>query len=168
MIDYQIFRVINSLAGRDIYLDRFFIFLAVWLIFVIAGLALIYTLLLAGGAMRRKIFVRLFVATAAAWLFNNFVVVYFYFRSRPFISHHVVRLITPLSAKSFPSDHATIAFAMAITISYVNKRWGRWLIYLAVLVALGRVLVGVHYPSDVIAGALVGWLFAYFAKRLIV
>lgn len=58
---------------------------------------------------------------------------------------------------SFPSGHATIAFAMAVVLSRKEPKW-KWMFYmLAVLISLSRIYLGVHYPLDVIFGVLLGW-----------
>ncbi len=61
------------------------------------------------------------------------------------------------SWSSFPSDHAALFFALATGIYLVSRRMG-WLVYLytAVVIALPRVYLGIHYPSDILAGALLG------------
>ncbi len=72
-----------------------------------------------------------------------------------------VRLLVPCgSGYSFTSNHATNHFALAVffagTLGVFFKRW-RWLLFLwAALVAYAQVYVGVHYPLDVAAGALLG------------
>jgi undecaprenyl-diphosphatase len=60
------------------------------------------------------------------------------------------------SGFSMPSSHAANAFgqAMLFGMMFVRARW--WLLALAVIIALSRVFVGVHYPSDIIAGSVVG------------
>jgi membrane-associated phospholipid phosphatase len=57
---------------------------------------------------------------------------------------------------SFPSDHATLAFAVAVGVYRFNRPAGITLLIFGVLVAIARVFVGAHYPSDVIGGAVLG------------
>jgi membrane-associated phospholipid phosphatase len=78
------------------------------------------------------------------------------------------------SGYSFPSTHATDHFAMAFFMIFIfYKRW-RWIWLWAILwagiICFAQVYVGVHYPVDVVCGAiygmLVGWLFSLLFKRL--
>ena len=60
---------------------------------------------------------------------------------------------------SFPSGHSQIAFSIAAVLSGYYKKW--LLFYLlAFLVAFSRVYIGVHYPFDIIAGSMIGYLSA--------
>lgn len=58
--------------------------------------------------------------------------------------------------KSFPSSHAVNNFAVATLFAFYYRRWKWWLYGWAALVALSRPAVGVHYPSDILAGAVIG------------
>ncbi|GAA2783851.1 phosphatase PAP2 family protein [Crossiella cryophila] len=66
----------------------------------------------------------------------------------------------PVGDWSFPSNHATLAAASAAALAYVWRRTALWLLPLAVLMAYSRVFLGVHYPHDVLAGFLLGLVFA--------
>ena len=96
---------------------------------------------------------------------------------RPFVSLPDVRLlISPPSSYSFPSVNATYAFAASSGASLTARRllgrlpiWVWGFLALAVAVSYSRVYVGVHYPSDVLSGAiigiLIGWLVASIGFR---
>jgi undecaprenyl-diphosphatase len=73
-------------------------------------------------------------------------------RHRPF-EHE---LGPPPSSYSFPSGHAATSFACATVLSVFVPRWRVPFFALATLIALSRLYNGVHYPSDVLAGALLG------------
>jgi len=79
-------------------------------------------------------------------------------RARPFVADpHGVHLFANHAADpGFPSDHATAAFAIATAILLRNRRAGIFALVAATLLSVGRVGLGVHYPSDVLAGAAVG------------
>lgn len=66
---------------------------------------------------------------------------------------------------SFPSGHSTTAFAAAVALAYFLPRWRIPLLLLAAGVACSRVIVGAHYPSDVIAGSFLGALSAMLVAR---
>lgn len=71
-------------------------------------------------------------------------------------------------AHSFPSGHATTAFAVAglLTLGIASRAWAAASVALATVVALSRAVVGVHWPLDILAGAFGGWLAAVFAVWL--
>ena len=69
------------------------------------------------------------------------------------------------SVLSFPSGHSVTAFASATALAFMAPRLGKWLLVLAVLIALSRVVTGAHYPSDVMAGAALGAASAFLLRR---
>jgi len=77
---------------------------------------------------------------------------------RPFVAHpnSVHALIAHKPDASFPSDHATAAFAIATAIWLRLRGVGAIVLVLAAALAVGRVAAGVHYPLDVAAGAALG------------
>jgi undecaprenyl-diphosphatase len=86
------------------------------------------------------------------------VIVHVWDRPRPFVAHPGIAhlFVSHSSDASFPSDHATAAFAIAVSIFLRSRRIGLIALAMAVVVAVGRVAVGVHYPSDVLGGAALG------------
>lgn len=85
-------------------------------------------------------------------------------RPRPFEAHPGdAHLFVPASHDpSFPSDHATAAFAIAVALLLRHRKAGLLALGLAVAVSVSRVVVGTHYPSDVLAGAVLGGAAALF------
>jgi undecaprenyl-diphosphatase len=83
-------------------------------------------------------------------------------RARPFVDQpDRVHLFTSHAADpSFPSDHATGAFAVAMAIYLRDRRWGTVALIAATVLSVGRVAIGVHFPGDVVAGAVLGCLAA--------
>lgn len=64
--------------------------------------------------------------------------------------------LAPHAYASFPSGHATTVFALAVVLALWYPRWRSLFLGLAILVGLSRVVLGAHFPSDVLAGALLG------------
>jgi undecaprenyl-diphosphatase len=83
-------------------------------------------------------------------------------RPRPYEAHPgAAHLMLPVSPDpSFPSDHAIAAFAIAVAIGLRHRKAGLLALGLASLVAVSRVALGTHYPTDVLGGALLGALCA--------
>lgn len=89
-------------------------------------------------------------------------------RPRPFWRNTDVLLLIKAPIEfSFPSGHSTSSFAAAFSVLLWNRRWGIVAILTASLIAVSRIYFYVHYPTDVLAGALLGILIAVVAHRMI-
>jgi undecaprenyl-diphosphatase len=108
------------------------------------------------------------LAAAAAGLLANQVVAQIWHRPRPYQDHPlgVLPLLSASHDPSFPSDHATAAFAIAFGILFVTRRTGWWFLAWASLIALSRVFAGMHYPTDVLAGGAVGLGAGFLTARV--
>lgn len=83
-------------------------------------------------------------------------------RPRPFVAHpDTIHLFARHAADpGFPSDHTTAAFAIGVALLLRSRRWGSLALLAATILAVTRVAMGIHYPTDVLAGAVVGALSA--------
>ncbi|GIG59651.1 undecaprenyl-diphosphatase [Longispora fulva] len=153
-MNYQIFQLINGLAGRVDALDDAMEATAQWLIFAVfaVGAALVA---LAVRRRRYRQVALLGVALAVAFVASQ-VLAQLNGQLRPFQTHHVHQLIAHDNGVSLPSDHATAAFAIAFGVAvFLNRRWGAVLAVAAAAIGLARVWVGVHYPGDILAAAVI-------------
>ena len=94
----------------------------------------------------------------------------FYFRERPFVHMELAILFYEPTDSSFPANPAAAAFAAAGAIWLANRRTGAVLFLLAALWCLARVYSGLFYPTDILAGALIGaamaWLVTTGMRRI--
>lgn len=78
-------------------------------------------------------------------------------RERPYITHSAIECASaPLDRYSFPSGHTLHAVSFTIMLVQYVPAWTGALAILALAIALSRVILGLHYPTDVAAGALLG------------
>jgi undecaprenyl-diphosphatase len=153
--------VINGGAGRVRLVDDLMKLGANDLIFLVVPLILALWFLpgdRAERALRQRIasaaVVAVFVALAA-----GFAVGHVYSDSRPFVSDPGTRLLISHAADNgFPSDHAVVSFAVAGAL--FSWRWTAGLAVAigALLIGIARIFVGVHWPLDIVAGAVIGIL----------
>lgn len=82
-------------------------------------------------------------------------------RLRPGYVFNDIYIFKNFKDYSFPSGHTTAAFTMAISTLLFYQSLGVFLLLIAFLIGLSRMYLGVHYPSDVIMGALIGTVFPF-------
>jgi undecaprenyl-diphosphatase len=90
---------------------------------------------------------------------------FIYIRERPFVALDLESLIYHSNSGSFPSQHAVSAFVIATVLWYCHKSLGKMVMVLAILTGVSRVMVGVHYPSDIFIGALIGIIIGQMGFR---
>lgn len=161
-LDAALARWINGLAGVPV-LDWLMVALTISGTSAVIWLALGVVAGCRNGAAARGV-VRMAWGLALTGLLVNGVVKPVVGRERPFVRDPAVHLVGPTpSGSSFPSGHAASAVAGAYGLTFVWPRRRGLLWTLGAGIALSRIYLGVHYPIDVAAGALVGWGLARLA-----
>jgi undecaprenyl-diphosphatase len=149
-------RAINGLAGNRV-LDPVMRIAATDLIFVaLATVVVLCVLRLRAGDWHP-------VARTAAALLLTFglgvLAGAVHAERRPFETHSLHIVVTHAPGQSFPSDHATAAFGVALaTLVFLSRSWGLLLTFVAMMIGFSRIYDGVHYPSDILGGAVVAVL----------
>lgn len=156
LLDQQLFLFINQLphiAFTD-GLAKFFSLIGsaglVW--FVLGGI-----LFLKEEKKHPLFFAPIIIAGGVSYILVEWVLKLLVGRLRPTIEMGAIIVGNAKTDFSFPSGHATIAFAMATILSAYEQKFRGWFYGLAMLIGLSRIIVGVHYPLDVLGGGVLGW-----------
>lgn len=99
-------------------------------------------------------------AGAAAWIFV-YIVKNIFMIPRPYVVLHLTPLFLD-GGYSFPSSHVTLIVALTVLVWNINKKWGITFIIFSILTGFSRMIIGVHYPVDVLAGACFGVVIGLF------
>ena len=166
-------REINSWAGQSYWLDRFMIFSAEWLgyfliLLLLAPLLLTFFIrnnrisswvrfaLLKWSYYKEMLAVSIISAIVARFVFVE-IIRFFYYNPRPFlVLENVNQLINHEMTGSMPSGHASFYFALATGVCLYNKKAGYIYLSSAGLMGFARIFSGVHWPLDIIVGAVLG------------
>ncbi len=109
----------------------------------------------------------LLISLILGFTVNDLIIKRIVERVRPFNSvAEILPLVTPPKSFSFPSGHSASAFACAVSLYYTKRKWFVFGLITAALIAFSRLYVGVHYPTDVLCGALVGTITAVIAGNI--
>ena len=169
--DTWLFHLINVRTANPVFdVVMPFITAKVTLICVVAALWLV--LFLRGGRKGRIVALSTLVVIALSDQSSANLVKSLFSRTRPPYALDSVRLLVDTTRSfSFPSAHAANAFGVATFVSTFYRRTRVWFYVTAALIAYSRVYVGVHYPTDVLAGAAlglgVGFGAAYLLRRFL-
>jgi undecaprenyl-diphosphatase len=151
-MNYSIFQLFNNIAGLYDWLDDLMEFCAQDIVWIM--LAVMAGLWLTGKQSNQKLVFYSFLSASIALLIASQILSPLVNHARPFVEHRIHQLIPHAPDASFPSDHSTLAFALAFSIIFVKRRLGTVMLALAILTGIARVYVGVHYPGDIF-GAIV-------------
>ena len=162
----MIFQAINKVANTSKAIDFIGLFFADYLLYI-AGVAFIVILFI---KKTRLMAISIAVSVFLARIIIAEPIKRIFHIARPYISIDNVKKIINENGdySSFPSGHTTIFFAIAMAIFYFNKKWGIAAFVVATLVGIARIYVGVHWPIDVVVGALIGVLSGIVVNHFII
>jgi len=157
-LDLWLFQAINGLAGKSNFWDTFFLYFSQWspVIFVILLMfAYIYY-------RDTTIIIKAMLIIGLCFLFKGLFGLFF-FKDRPYITLKTTNFIgAPDSSSSMPSGHTMFAFGSFFPTQDYKNWFTILMLFLALLSAFSRIYLGYHYPSDILAGIIVSFVF-YFA-----
>jgi undecaprenyl-diphosphatase len=170
-IDLKIFGFINGLSGNIKIVDEIsLLFANDYFVPVSIGLVLLFHWIgfansnLKECSQRRviKSIVVMVIANAIILLLNQII-----FRERPFIENEVNLLFYMPTDSSFPSN--ACAGSVSLALGFFDKKWIKTfllLFVLAILMSTSRIYVGIHYPTDILAGIFIS-VISYFIGNYI-
>jgi len=135
----------------------FFVFVSNILIYLFILFAIFYPLY-----KKRDYIYAIFVGGTGAFTYIvSFIIKHIFKIPRPFITNHITPLVLE-SSYSFPSSHVTVITALTVIVWKMNRKWGVVFAIFTVLIALSRMILGVHYPVDVLGGMIIGIFIGLF------
>lgn len=145
-------------------MDRVIVFLGEYLGYILlAGLLVFWW-------ENRKRYPRFFVESIGAAILSRGIITeairFFVERPRPFVEQNITPFIEHAASNSFPSGHATLFFAFGSVLCFYNKKAGIVFLLGAAVLSVARVFAFLHWPSDILAGAVLGIVSAWFVLQV--
>lgn len=110
----------------------------------------------------RKIGFYVMIAGGFTWVFNDLILKEIIRRDRPFVTYPELENMCKLAGESLPdgysmfSGHSSTAMAVAVAIMFFSKKWGSVAVVVAFFIGVSRLILCVHYPTDVLGGFVIG------------
>jgi membrane-associated phospholipid phosphatase len=172
----KIFYWLHHLSHQNVVFDRMIVFFAENFDKILFGIALLFFVILfvlhkdwkhKGWIVWIHEGIIIGFSIFTAW-FISFIIKSVTRIPRPFIAHgNVVPLFTHGGFDSFPSGHATIFFGLAMAVYLYHRKAGYFFFIGAALIAISRVIGGVHYPIDIIVGVIIGCVISKIVHTLL-
>ncbi|MEJ2194677.1 MAG: phosphatase PAP2 family protein [Ignavibacteriaceae bacterium] len=166
-IDLAIFYFFNHTISTGFF-DKFFSMVTNVNNWYITYIILLGLLFFKGGRVGKISVLGILILITITDQTSHKILKEFFERARP--CNALSDILTPLGCTgsySFPSNHAVNNFAAAAFFTKLFPRYKSVLFIIASIVALSRVYLGLHYPSDIIAGAGIGFVFGYFGGLVV-
>ena len=165
--DIAVLNFLNGVIGRFLLVDWIFIFFSELLIYILVGVFLLFLFRIKNWKHRANIFSLGILSVILSRGIVTPIIRFFFETPRPFVALNIESLVTHASTPSFPSGHMTFIVPIVLTLWYINKRAGAWSFAGAVLIGVGRVGAGIHWPTDILGGILIGIICFAFARVLL-
>jgi len=171
LFDANIFEVINNLANRLKIIDGLLIFLANYLPYLMVIFLIILFCFPQKDKIKNRVMVLLALISAFIARFGvKSLIVIFYNRPRPYVNlpfaHKLISIRPIEDLHSFPSGHTIFFFALSTIIYSFNKNLGLIFFICSSLMGITRIFVGVHWPSDILWGAILGVIVGIIVKQI--
>jgi undecaprenyl-diphosphatase len=165
-VDWRVFHAIYSLSLHHRWLGSLFHGIEQASIpFMVVATAALWFLARPGGDRKWKLAAGSGFAAAAVAFAANFVIHSIWDRPRPYETHAISHPWSTSTDASFPSDHASVALGIAFAVIAFDAPAGALLLVAAVLITVGRVFIGAHYPGDILASLAVAVVAATVVVR---
>lgn len=164
--DQLIFSALHALANQAAVLDWLLVVAAKYLPYLLVFGALIALFREREWRTRAYLGAAMVLAAVLSRGILTEAVRFFYDRPRPYEALSFEPLLTNGSG-AFPSGHMAFLFALGVALFFYNRKWGAWFLALSALAGLARIAAGVHWPSDILGGAIIGIISGFLAWRLV-
>ncbi|MBI1957511.1 MAG: phosphatase PAP2 family protein [Candidatus Niyogibacteria bacterium] len=173
-IDRALFFLLHRWAGASDAARALAVFFAAYFQYVLVALFFLFLLAWRSGRREKlECLLAVGLSAAVARLGVTELIRFFYHRPRPFLAYGTDPFLAE-NAWSFPSGHSTFFFAASAALYAYNKKAGIGFFIASIILNAGRVAAGVHYPSDILGGMVIGvataigvvWVVRRFSARI--
>ncbi|MCX6752748.1 MAG: phosphatase PAP2 family protein [Candidatus Nomurabacteria bacterium] len=175
----QIFFFLYNFAHQSNTLDKLIIFTAQNFPYLVIVLAMVFLIFHHDALPNKNVLKELriylnkwkeiglvFFSGILAWCLASLLKILFH-TPRPFDAFTNVHSLISESGFAFPSGHATFYSALAVSLFFCHKRVGYVFMFFAFLIGIARIMVGVHFPIDILGGFVLGSIIAVLMNRII-
>jgi len=165
-MDWRLYHAIYDISLHHHWLGSFFSAVEKASIpFMVVATVALWFLARPGGDRKWKLAAGSGLGAAAVAVVSNQVIHAIWDRPRPYETHRISHPWSSATDASFPSDHASASLAIAFAVLAFDPVAGALFVVVALLIAVGRLFIGAHYPADIGASLLVAATSALLVVR---